>query len=56
MASPLIPRQATTMVVLALTRKSAQNERRGRAAAALAYDGADRMEDTATDVRLVGHA
>jgi hypothetical protein len=42
------------MVVLALTRKSAQNERLGRAAEALAYDGADRMEATATDVRLVG--
>jgi hypothetical protein len=45
---------AATMVVLALTRKSAQNEGAGRAANARAYDGADRMEDSATDVRLVG--
>ena len=45
---------AATMVVLALVRKPTQNERVRRTAEARAYDGADRMEDTATDVRLVG--
>ena len=47
---------AATMVVLALIRKPAQNERVGRTAEARTSDGADRMEDTATDVRFVGHA
>ena len=45
---------AATMVVLALIRKPAQYERVRRTAEACASDGADRMEDTATDVRLVG--
>ena len=47
---------AATIVVLALIRKPAQNERVGRTAEARASDGADRMEDTATDVRFVGYA